>query len=112
MGERHNASGFPCIWQQHLRTLDVDVSEEEKQRKNCGIVCKVGDFRLRAGKVLPGRLRLGATVAKVVHQEAYGELSASKWSLGIMFTGSPLKANASRALDAFCEMFVAKVIDS
>ncbi|KAG2872911.1 hypothetical protein PC117_g27926, partial [Phytophthora cactorum] len=89
----------------------------------CRGVCKIGDFGLSTDAPLRGS---GEAVGKayymapeVVNQEAYDAFAADMWSLGIMLfimlTGSPLTSNASRgnkAFAAFCELGVAKVIDS
>jgi serine/threonine protein kinase len=89
----------------------------------CRGVCKLGDFGLSTVAPLRGR---GEAVGKayymapeVVNQQAYDAFAADMWSLGIMLfimlTGSPLTANASynnKAFCAFCELGVAKVIDS
>ncbi|CAH0478507.1 unnamed protein product [Peronospora belbahrii] len=89
----------------------------------CRGVCKIGDFGLSTDAPLRGK---GEVVGKayymapeVVNQEKYDAFAADMWSLGIMLfimlTGSPLTSNASRdnkAFLAFCELGVAKVIDS
>ncbi|KAG6612202.1 serine/threonine protein kinase [Phytophthora cinnamomi] len=89
----------------------------------CRGACKIGDFGLSTDAPRRGP---GEAVGKayymapeVVNQDAYDAFAADMWSLGIMLfimlTGSPLTSNASRqnrAFGAFCEMGVAKVIDS
>ncbi|CAI5719960.1 unnamed protein product [Peronospora destructor] len=89
----------------------------------CRGVCKIGDFGLSTDVPLRGS---GEVVGKayymapeVVNEEKYDAFAADMWSLGIMLfimlTGSPLTSNASRdnkAFLAFCELGVAKVIDS
>ncbi|OWZ05383.1 Serine/threonine protein kinase [Phytophthora megakarya] len=86
-------------------------------------MCKIGDFGLSTDAPIRGS---GEAVGKayymapeVVNQEAYDAFAADMWSLGIMLfimlTGSPLTSNAARdnkAFGAFCELGVAKVIDS
>lgn len=89
----------------------------------CRGVCKIGDFGLSTDAPLR---HSGEAVGKayymapeVVNQEEYDAFAADMWSLGIMLfimlTGSPLTSNAARgnkAFGAFCELGVAKVIDS
>ncbi|KAH7485352.1 hypothetical protein PRIC1_004655 [Phytophthora ramorum] len=89
----------------------------------CRGVCKIGDFGLSTDAPQRGK---GEAVGKayymapeVVDQQPYDALAADMWSLGIMLfimlTGSPLTSNASRgnkAFCAFCELGVAKVVDS
>ncbi|KAE9324866.1 hypothetical protein PF008_g17008, partial [Phytophthora fragariae] len=95
----------------------------------CRGACKIGDFGLSTDEPLRGR---GEAVGKayymapeVVNQEAYDAFAADMCPgarsssciafSGALLTGSPLTSSASRqnrAFGAFCEMGVAKVIDS
>ncbi|RLN49112.1 hypothetical protein BBJ29_010084 [Phytophthora kernoviae] len=89
----------------------------------CRGVCKVGDFGLSTDS--PVRAS-GESVGKpyymapeVVSCKGYDAFAADMWSLGIMLfimlTGSPLISDAganNKAFGAFCELGVARVIES